>query len=168
MKNIFHPYWSAEVAVNEQRRHRFTHLLGQDVLNRTILDSFVNRVSESVRANKNWIFIDPHSVLGTHLTDPEDYWWELIELLSYHIQATHKGFVISWGIIPNTGAMCQCCRNLVKVVKSEGTSDQAHYYCRKQFGFSISDIEEVRICSFYKVNGDPYLEVHHRGMIDPY
>jgi len=156
MKNTLHPYWSAEIAVSEQIRYRFDYLLGLDVLNKTILDSFIHRVSESVKVNKNWLLIDPKSVLGTHLSDTEDYWWELIELLGYHIQAAPNGFVISWGIIPNTGAMCQCCRHLVKVIKSEGTSDQAHYHCRKQFGFSIEDIEKVRVCSFYKVNGDPY------------
>lgn len=164
MKNVFHPYWSAEVAVNEQRRYRFAYLLSLDVLNRTILDSFIHRVSESVKVNKNWILIDPNSVLGTHLTDIDDYWWELIELLGYTIQTTQKWFVISWGVIPNTGAMCQCCRNLIK---PQGETNQ-YYSCRKQFGFSIGDITEVRICSFYKANGDPFPEVHHRGMIYPY
>lgn len=147
------PWYTAQMAVEEQKRHRIRTLLNQDVLDPYILQDFESKVFESIRANKNWVFLTRDSVIGRDLVDTEDgYWVEILSLLGYEIQENADGYAVSWGKKPNIGAQCQCCMHLwVHVATNErGPEYRCH---RKRVG--IDEPSETIICSDFEVNGSP-------------
>lgn len=147
------PWYTAQMAVEEQKRHRIRSLLNRDVLDPYILQDFESKVFESLRANKNWVFLTRDSVIGRDLVDTEDgYWGEILSLLGYEIQENAEGYVVSWGKKPNIGAQCQCCRHLsVHVATNERGPE---YRCHvKRVG--IEEPSETIICSDYEVKGFP-------------
>lgn len=150
---MFRPWYTAQMAVEEQKRHRIIALLNRDVLNRTILQDFESRVFESLKANKNWIFLTRDSVIGRDLVDTEEgYLGEIIRLLGYEIQENADGYVVSWGKKPNIGAQCQCCRHLfVQVATNERGPE---YRCQVK-RVEIEEPSETIICIDYEVNGFP-------------
>lgn len=150
---MFRPWYTAQMAVEEQKRYRIIALLNLDVLNRTILRDFESRVSESIRANKNWIFLTRDSVIGRDLVDTEDgYWWEILELLGYEIQENTDGYVVSWGKKPNIGAQCQNCRHLWVYVATNERGPE--YRCNRK-RVKIEEPSETIICSYFEAKGSP-------------
>lgn len=150
---MFRPWYTAQMAVEEQKRRRIITLLNQDVLNRTILQDFESRVSESIRFNKNWVFLTRDSVIGRDLVDTDDgYWWEILELLGYEIQENADGYAVSWGKKPDVNAQCQCCRHLrVHVATNEMGPE---YRCNRRKAKIEEPFENI-ICSYFEVNGSP-------------
>lgn len=150
---MFRPWYTAQMAVEEQKRHRIRSLLNRDVLDPTILRDFESKVFESIRANKNWVFLTRDSVIGRDLVDTEDgYWWEILSLLGYEIQENAEGYAVSWGKKPNIGADCQCCRHLhVYVATNERGTE---YRCNRK-RVVIEEPSETTICSDYEVKGSP-------------
>ena len=146
-------YTTAQMAVEEQKKHRIRALLNQDVFNPTILQDFESRVFESLRANKNWIFLTRDSVIGRDLVDTEDgYWREILELLGYEIQENADGYVVSWGKKPNIGAQCQCCRHLFVHV---ATNERGLEYRCNVKRVEIEEPSETIICSDFEAKGSP-------------
>lgn len=157
---MFRPWYTAQMAVEEQKRHRIISLLNQDVLNRTILQAFDSRVSESVKVNKNWVFLTRDSVIGRDLADTEDgYWGEILRLLGYEIQENAEGYVVSWGKKPNIGAQCQSCKHLSVYV---ATNERGPEYRCNVKRVNIEEPFDTIICSDFEAKGDPLPEVHHR------
>lgn len=150
---MFRPWYTAQMAVEEQKRHRLIALLNRDVLNRTILQDFEGRVFESLKANKNWIFLTRDSVIGRDLVDTDEgYWVEIIGLLGYEIQENADGYVVSWGNKPNIGAVCQCCRHLLVHVATNERGPE--YRCNRK-RVEIEEPFETRVCGDYEANGSP-------------
>lgn len=150
---MFRPWYTAQMAVEEQKRHRIIALLNRDVLNRTILQDFESRVFESLKANKNWIFLTRDSVIGRDLVDTEEgYLGEILSLLGYEIQENAEGYAVSWGKKPNIGAKCQCCRHLWVYV---ATNERGPEYRCQVKRVEIEEPSETIICIDYEVNGFP-------------
>ena len=147
------PWYTAQMAVEEQKRHRIRSLLNRDVLDPTILRDFESKVFESLRANKNWVFLTRDSVIGRDLVDTEDgYWGEILSLLGYEIQENAEGYAVSWGKKPNIVAQCQCCRHLWVYV---ATNEMGPEYRCKVKRVKVDEPSETIICSDYEVNGFP-------------
>lgn len=128
-------------------------MLNRDVLDPTILRDFESKVFESIRANKNWVFLIRDSVIGRDLVDTEDgYWWEILELLGYEIQENAEGYAVSWGKKPNIGADCQCCRHLFVYVATNESGTE--YRCNRK-RVRIEEPSETIICSDFEVKGSP-------------
>ena len=150
---MFRPWYTAQMAVEEQKRHRIRALLNRDVLNPTILRDFESKVLESLRANKNWVFLTRDSVIGRDLVDTEDgYWGEIITLLGYEIQENADGYVVSWGKKPNIWAQCQCCRHLWVYVATNERGPE--YRCHRK-RVKVDEPSETIICSDFEVKGSP-------------
>lgn len=150
---MFRPWYTAQMAVEEQKRHRIIALLNRDVLNRTILQDFESRIFESLKANKNWISLTRDSVIGRDLVDTEDgYWGEIITLLGYEVQENADGYVVSWGKKPNIGAQCQCCRYLF--VHGATNEMGTGYRCNRKRA-KIDEPSETIICGDFEVKGSP-------------
>lgn len=147
------PWYTAQMAVEEQKRHRIRTLLNQDVLDPYILQDFESKVFESIRANKNWVLLTRDSVIGRDLVDTEDgYWVEILSLLGYEIQENADGYAVSWGKKPNIGAQCQCCRHLLVYVATNERGPE--YRCHKK-RVKVDEPSETIICSDFEVNGSP-------------
>lgn len=150
---MFRPWYTAQMAVEEQKRHRIRSLLNRDVLDPTILRDFESKVLESLRANKNWVFLTRDSVIGRDLADTEDgYWGEIITLLGYEIQENAEGYVVSWGKKPNIWAQCQCCRHLWVYVATNERGPE--YWCHRK-RVKVDEPSETIICSDFEVKGSP-------------
>ena len=148
---MLRPWYTAQMAMEEQKRCRLTSLLNRDVLNRTILKDFESMVYESIMANQNWVFLTRDSVIGRDLVDTEDgYWGEIIGLLGYEIQENADGYVVSWGKRPNIGARCPCCRHLW--VYGDTNEDGIGYRCNRK-RVNIEEPYETIICSDFEANG---------------
>ena len=150
---MFRPWYTAQMAVEEQKRRRIRSLLSLDVFNTTILKDFESRVSESIMANKNWVFLTRDSVIGRDLVDIEEgYWGEILGLLGYEIQENADGYVVSWGKKPNIGAQCQCCRHLWVYV---ATNERGTEYRCKVKRVKLEEPSETIICSDFEAKGSP-------------
>ena len=141
------------MAVEEQKRHRIRAMLNRDVLDPTILRDFESKVFESIRANKNWVFLTRDSVIGRDLVDTEDgYWEEILSLLGYEIQENADGYAVSWGKKPNIGAKCQSCRHLWVYVATNERGPE--YRCHRK-RVKVDEPSETIICSDFEVKGFP-------------
>lgn len=150
---MLRPWYTAQMAVEAQKRHRLTTLLNRDVLNRTILKDFESRVYDSIRADKNWVFLTRDSIIGRDLVDTDDgYWGEILGLLGYEIQENADGYVVSWGKKPNIGAQCKRCRHLFVYV---ATNERGLEYRCNVKRVNIDEPTETIICSDFEVNGFP-------------
>ena len=147
------PWYTAQMSVEEQKRHRIRSLLNRDVLDPTILRDFESKVFESLAANKNWVFLTRDSVIGRDLVDTEDgYWGEILNLFGYEIQENAEGYAVSWGKKPNIGAKCQCCRHLSVYVATNERGPE--YRCNRK-RVKVDEPSETIICSDFEVNGSP-------------
>ena len=148
---MLRPWYTAKMAVEEQKRYRIRSLLNRDVLDPTILQDFESKVFESLRANQNWVFLTRDSGIGRDLVDTEDgYWGEILGLLGYEIQENAEGYVVSWGKKPNIGAMCHCCRHLFVYV---ATNERGLEYRCNVKRVNIDEPYETIICSDFEANG---------------